>query len=146
MYARILVPVDGSATSKAGLQEAIRLAHGQKTTLCLLCIASDAHIALAQAAYASEQLWIRLREEGAAILKDAERAVQDHGMECERVLLEAASNNVGELIVRQAQDWHAELIVMGTHGRGGVGRMILGSAAEFVLRHAQVPVLMVRAG
>ena len=47
-------------------------------------------------------------------------------------------------IVRQARDWAADLIVMGTHGRRGVRRLVLGSDAELVLRHSPAPLLLVR--
>ena len=49
-------------------------------------------------------------------------------------------------IVAAARDWHAELIVVGTHGRSGLGRLVLGSVAEEVLRHAPCPVLVVPQG
>ncbi|MFN8515911.1 MAG: universal stress protein [Thermomicrobiales bacterium] len=49
-------------------------------------------------------------------------------------------------IVAAAQEWQADLIVVGTHGRGGLGRLVLGSVAESVLRDAPCPVLVVRMG
>jgi nucleotide-binding universal stress UspA family protein len=49
-------------------------------------------------------------------------------------------------IVKAARDWPADLIVIGSHGREGVGRLLLGSVAEAVMRHAACPVLIVRAG
>jgi nucleotide-binding universal stress UspA family protein len=49
------------------------------------------------------------------------------------------------LVVEQAQDWKADLIVIGTHGRRGMGRLLMGSDAEQILRMAPVPVLLVRA-
>jgi nucleotide-binding universal stress UspA family protein len=51
---------------------------------------------------------------------------------------------VYEVILREAQNVNADLIVMGTHGRGGLPRLLLGSDAEFVLRQSPVPVLLVR--
>jgi nucleotide-binding universal stress UspA family protein len=48
-------------------------------------------------------------------------------------------------IVKAAKDWSADLIVIGSHGRGGVDRLLLGSVAEAVMRHAACPVLVVRA-
>ena len=53
---------------------------------------------------------------------------------------------VADLVVEQARQWGAELIVLGTHGRRGLGRALLGSDAEQVLRQAPVPVLLVRGG
>lgn len=56
------------------------------------------------------------------------------------------SRSTAEAIVSFARDVHADLIVMGTHGRGGVGRLFLGRVAERVLRIAECPVLTVRKG
>jgi nucleotide-binding universal stress UspA family protein len=56
----------------------------------------------------------------------------------------AADDGVGPTIVREAQRWTADLIVVGTHGREGVTRLLLGSVAESVARAAEVPVLLVR--
>ncbi len=50
----------------------------------------------------------------------------------------------GVEIVKAAKDWHADVIVLGSHGRGGVTRLLLGSVAESVLRHAPCPILVVR--
>jgi nucleotide-binding universal stress UspA family protein len=60
------------------------------------------------------------------------------------VLLETSADNTGQLIVGQAKDWPADIIVMGTHGRRGLGRVVLGSEAEYVVRHTPVPVLLIR--
>ena len=49
-----------------------------------------------------------------------------------------------DLVIAKAKEWGAQLIVLGTHGRRGVGRMLLGSDAEQVLRQSPVPVLLVR--
>jgi nucleotide-binding universal stress UspA family protein len=51
---------------------------------------------------------------------------------------------VSDVILREAKKWKADLIVMGTHGRRGINRMMLGSDAEMVLRNTPIPVLMVR--
>jgi nucleotide-binding universal stress UspA family protein len=67
-----------------------------------------------------------------------------HHFKVESVLLETSTDNTGPLIVGQAKDWPADIIVMGTHGRRGIGRVVLGSEAEYVVRHTPVPVLLVR--
>lgn len=60
------------------------------------------------------------------------------------MILGTAVDNTGELVVNQAIEWPADIIVMGTHGRRGLGRLVPGSNADCVLRHAPVPVLLVR--
>lgn len=59
-------------------------------------------------------------------------------------LVERTTARISERIVEQAKAWDAEMIVIGTHGRRGVGRMLLGSDAEQTVRIAPVPVLLVR--
>jgi len=60
-------------------------------------------------------------------------------------MIESVGGAAGDLIVEQANKWGAELIVLGTHGRRGIKRMVLGSDAEHVVRQSSVPVLLVRA-
>jgi nucleotide-binding universal stress UspA family protein len=86
----------------------------------------------------------KLRENGWAHLSEAESLVRRHGLEPESRLLEALGSPAGEEIVRHAKDWPADIIVMGTHGRRGIRRIVMGSDAELVLRTSPVPVLLVR--
>jgi nucleotide-binding universal stress UspA family protein len=60
-------------------------------------------------------------------------------------MLDSHALRVCDVIVDEAKKWRADLIVMGTHGRRGMTRMLLGSDAEGVLRNTPVPVLLVRA-
>jgi nucleotide-binding universal stress UspA family protein len=53
---------------------------------------------------------------------------------------------IGPAIVEAGLGWRADMIVMGTHGRGGIARLLIGSVAEYVLRHAACPVLTLRDG
>jgi nucleotide-binding universal stress UspA family protein len=61
------------------------------------------------------------------------------------VLLETLGHRVAELIIKQAKKWRADVIVLGTHGRRGLARVLMGSDAEIVVRESPVPVLLVRA-
>ena len=60
------------------------------------------------------------------------------------VLLDTYGTRLSELVVKQVEEWGADLIVLGTHGRRGVGRLLLGSDAEQIVRTATVPVLLIR--
>ena len=66
------------------------------------------------------------------------------GVEAETLLFTSPVKRVCGVVVEQAKTWKADLIVIGTHGRHGVGRLLLGSDAEQILRLAPVPVLLVR--
>jgi nucleotide-binding universal stress UspA family protein len=84
------------------------------------------------------------RERGRELLSQAESLVRRHGLEPECTLLEAIGSQAAQVIVRHAKEWPADIIVMGTHGRRGIRRIVMGSDAEQVLRTSPVPVLLVR--
>jgi len=69
---------------------------------------------------------------------------QPSGVKVDSVLLEEMGSQAGACIVEQAQKWPADLIVCGTHGPRGVRRLLLGSDAEYVVRHTRLPVLLLR--
>ena len=145
MYARILVPVDGSGTSTRGLTEALALAKVVGAKVRLVHIVNEVNIAPAYAAGMQYgQVIESMRTYGKAVLQEAEKRVRDNGLEPESVMIESLGSPAGDIIIEQATKWGAELIVLGTHGRRGLRRMVLGSDAEHVVRHSDVPVLLVR--
>ncbi len=146
MYRRILVPVDGSAASSQGLVEAIELAGKLGSELLLVHVVDDWPVAAGDMAGVNLEAGAkRLREAGAAVLRDAQARAQTAGVPVNTALIEELGASVGACIVRRAREWPADLIVCGTHGRRGLDRLIMGSDAENIVRHAPVPVLLVRA-
>jgi nucleotide-binding universal stress UspA family protein len=67
------------------------------------------------------------------------------GVPVDTLLLECFATRTSEIVIAQAQAWKADLIVLGTHGRRGIGRLLVGSDAEQIVRGASVPVLLTRA-
>ena len=147
MYQRILVPVDGSATSTRGLKEAIRLARLTRARLRLVHVVDEISFATGMegATMLAGETMQWLREGGELLLKKARARVEKAGLRVDSVLCDSLAGRVCDHVVEQAAAWHAELIVLGTHGRRGVGRLLLGSDAEMIVRLAAVPVLLVRA-
>jgi len=146
VYQRILVPLDGSATATQGLSEAIRLAKDQGAELRLLHIADERVVdcGYESGTYGGE-LIESVRAAGRQILSDAQRLAQLAGLVAETFLAESMGGAVAPLVIAEAKAWPADLIVMGTHGRRGIGRLAMGSDAESVVRSTPVPVLLVRA-
>lgn len=148
MYKNILVPVDGSEPSELALAEAIKLAQSTGATLYLMHVVDELVLAPMDSSYMSSAYYAdviaALRETGRQILDRAEGTVRQAGVELKAALVETFGRRVAELIVERAKQWPADLIVMGTHGRRGLRRLVLGSDAEWVLRSTPVPVLMVR--
>lgn len=146
MYQRILIPIDGSKTSERALQEAMKLAAG-KAALRLVYVLEEIYPLDAEGyAYIDyAALQAALRHTGERALAQAVLQVQASGATAETALLEAHGERIAHVIDREAGDWHADLIVIGTHGRSGMNRLLLGSVAEGVVRGTSVPVLLVRA-
>lgn len=146
MYKRILVPIDGSPTANLGLREAIKLAKSHKARLLLLHVV-DEHYAFVGAQpgpYVADMI-DSFRKSGRRILSGAQELTLRQGVKAQGMLLESLTGGAADLIVQQARKWRAQLIVLGTHGRRGVRRLVLGSDAEQVVRMAPAPVLLVRA-
>jgi nucleotide-binding universal stress UspA family protein len=85
-----------------------------------------------------------LREEGRRLLGRVAAQAAKEAVKAKTVLREVGAGPVADVIVREAGRQRADLIVLGTHGRRGVRRLVLGSDAEQVLRTSRVPVLLVR--
>ena len=145
-YKRILVPVDGSPTSDSGLDEALRLARAGRSKIRLLHIIDDTLAFNSPDGAGVNYVLDALRGSARQVLKDAGDRVRRARLEAETGLVENFTGRVADAIVEQARRWRADLIVMGTHGRRGFDRLLIGSNAELVVRQSQVPVLLVPAG
>jgi nucleotide-binding universal stress UspA family protein len=146
MYKRILVPIDGSRASNLGLAEAVRLAKSQRATLCLLHVVDESVIGRAYDTGGAglDRLLSALRESGRKVIARASAKLRKQRIRFKAVTVENMLGSVSDVIVRQARRQRADLIVLGTHGRRGLTRMVMGSDAEGVVRSSPVPVLLVR--
>jgi len=145
MYKRMLVPVDGSEAGRRGLREAIALARSLDAAIRLVHVIDRLPwLSLEVTAPAVQELVDRLRSNGESILNDSVGAVRAAGVAVDSRLIDAMGTAAGECVIAEAASWPADLIVCGTHGRRGVRRMLMGSDAEYILRHSPVPILMVR--
>jgi nucleotide-binding universal stress UspA family protein len=141
---RILFPTDFSEAAESAEREAARMAGVQGAELVLLHVTSEAplwgetlYTAKVRAVFESQRRWaadaLAVRVAALAAAGVPARAVVKSGVAWEE-------------IVQTAVDEHADMIVIGTHGRTGLERMFLGSVAERVLRQAPCPVLTIRPG
>jgi len=147
MYQRILVPIDGSTTSNQGLDEAVKLAKLTGASIRLIHVIDALSFATGfepYGVYAGNVIPL-MKEAGQQLLKQASIRVEQQGVQVDSVLFDTYGNRVSDTVIEQAKAWGADLIVIGTHGRRGVGRLLLGSDAEQIVRLAPVPVLLIRA-
>ncbi|MFB6135022.1 MAG: universal stress protein [Halanaeroarchaeum sp.] len=141
LYDRILVPTDGSEATRRAIREAVALAAEHDATIHALYVLNTASFASIPTESSVEGVSEMLEREGDAALDDVEKEAVERGVPVERVQLDGSP---AREIVRYAEREDCDLVVMGTHGRGGIDRLLLGSVAERVVRSSSVPVLTVR--
>jgi nucleotide-binding universal stress UspA family protein len=142
-YKKILVPIDASQTAQAAAAQATALARDQSAALRFVVVV-EAHGLMASA---PELLTVMVND--ARLLLDTwVNKVLAPGLDVSSAILETSKTTprVADVILSEARRWGADLIVIGSHGRSGVRRMILGSVAEGVAQRSTVPVLIVHAG
>lgn len=146
MYQRILVPVNGSSTSERALQEAIKLAQGKAQLRLVYVLEEILPLAAEGFDYSnSAALQETARKAAEDTLAQAADKVRKSGTTVETALIDELGQGVIDAINNEALNWSADLIVIGTHGRTGLTRLLLGSIAEGVVREAAMPVLLIRA-
>ena len=146
MYQRILVPIDGSTPSNQGLNEAIKLALLTGARLRLIHVMGSLIYATGFGVDGdyNGDLILRMEEAGKQVLEDGKTRATAAKLEVDSLLIDGLGMRVSEAVIQQTKEWGADLIVIGTHGRRGANRLLLGSDAEQIMRLAPVPVLLVR--
>ncbi|BCG04838.1 universal stress protein A (plasmid) [Paraburkholderia sp. PGU19] len=147
MYNRILIALDGSDTASRALDIALDLAAEHDAQVLPLYVIDVPMIAYNVPGFDPSIIRDAFDEEGKRIASDASARIARRGMTGTPRVVEVAppGEDVAHRINETADEWRADLIVMGTHGRRGFRRMVLGSVAERVLRGAACPVLMIPA-
>jgi len=147
MYKRILVPTDGSPLSKKAVKAAVELAATVGAEVVALYVvpryptsyfegASD--VGTSEVARV-EKMWA---EQGLARAEDVSRAAEKAGVKAKAVTVR--SDLVAEAILAASRKNKCDLIVMASHGRKGLKRLLLGSETQHVLTHGTIPVLVLR--
>ncbi len=145
MYQKILVPVDGSATSERALDEAIKFAQQHNAQVEVLHVLEDVWYFDDDNYVNYAELVDSMRLSGEKVLAHAHSKFKEAGVVANSQLLEAKGERIANVIIAEAKNSLADLIIIGTHGRSGFNRMLLGSIAEGVVRTAHIPILLIRA-
>lgn len=145
-YNKIVVAVDGSSTSTLALDEAVRVAGPGGATVLALYVVDSATPLFDAGFYDPSQVQKAFVESGQRALQEAARHLAAANVKHETRLVSEAPvpGDIGASINEAAHQWGADLLVIGTHGRRGVRRLVLGSVAEAVIRQSTMPVLLVR--
>jgi nucleotide-binding universal stress UspA family protein len=147
VYKRILVAVDGSDTAGQALQEAIQLARADQAQLRIVHVADEVTMDWNYSDFADiSSVQEQFRKTGRKILDEALQIARAAGATADSKLLEIETrgHHIAELIASEADAWPADVVVVGTHGRRGVQRLLLGSVAERIARVASKPVLLIQ--
>jgi len=147
MYKRILVPTDGSALSKKAIKSAVELAAALGAEVVALNVVpryprtyfeGGLSVSIADAARIEKQ-WA---EQGQAVADEVGKAAAKAGVQSRATTVR--SDLVAEAILAAARKSRCDLIVMASHGRRGIKRLLLGSETQHVLTHGNIPVLVLR--
>ncbi|WP_028534289.1 universal stress protein [Paludibacterium yongneupense] len=145
MYQRIFVPVDDSQTSNLALQEACKLARESGASLRLVHVVDLAQFGWGGTEFLdASELQKSIKAAGELVLAQAEAHAREEGLTPQIKILESWGDKIATVLMEDANEWGADLLVMGTHGWSGLMHILMGSVAEGVMKQADIPVLLVR--
>jgi len=148
MYQRILVSTDGSALSRKAVRSAVDLAAATGAELVALHVVPRYPMSYFEGGIAAlspeevgrmETHWA---EQAEAIVGSVKDAAETAGVKAKGAI--ARADSVGEAVIAAARKHKCDLVVMASHGRRGIKRLLLGSETQHVLTHSSVPVLVLR--
>ena len=142
-FRKILIAVDSSAASMKAARAGFELAHSLKALVGILFVVDRGK------EVTNADLGITPGESKAVLLEEAENTIAQYIKmynEIDKVFRFAPEGTPEKEILNVAREWQADLIVMGTHGKSRLSRMLTGSVAEYVIRHAEVPVMVTPRG
>lgn len=148
MYRRILAPIDGSAISANAFDSAMRFARDAGAELLALYVVDVPLVGTEAPGYDPSTVRNALLEQGAQVTNEALEKLKARGVAGIPRVVETnpLRDDIAHTILRVATEWPADLVVLGTHGRRGFRRLMLGSVAERFLRISCCPVLLVPSG
>lgn len=138
-FNKILIAIDDSACGMKAARIGFELAHQISASIAVVFVID------AVKELPNPDLGINGQQQHAILLQEAEKTIQQYielydGVD--KVYRFTPEGEPHKEILNVAEQWKAELIVMGTHGRSGITRLLMGSVADYVLRHSKVPVLI----
>ncbi|WP_244851479.1 universal stress protein [Caballeronia sp. SL2Y3] len=145
MYTRILAPIDGSPTSAHAFDEALKIARDNQAELRPLFVVDLQPVAYDAAAMFYPDMREAMMEEGRRLTSEAAKRMDREGVKGTPFIgeVQLTGDDIAQRICHCAEDFGADLVVMGTHGRRGWRRLVLGSVAERFVRLSRWPVMLV---
>jgi nucleotide-binding universal stress UspA family protein len=145
MYQRILVPIDGSPTAQRAFDYALKMARENRAELIPLYVVDVPLVAYEAPGFDPSIVRDAMLETGEQLKRDALAAMQKEDVKgaAHVVEIDRVGFDVADRILEEARAANCDLVVMGTHGRRGVKRLVLGSVAERFARMSCCPVLLI---
>ena len=140
-FQKVLIAVDDDPIAAHAAEVGIHLARLLRAQVALIHATDPSQLFTPEVGLPSDELALRAQQDGRQLMADF-RARLAHGF---HPLQFFPMGSPGAEIVKAAKEWEADLVVVGSHGRRGVTRALVGSVAEAVMREAPCPVLVVRA-
>ena len=145
MFNKIMIPTDGSELSTAAALEGVAFAADNHSEVIGVYVAPEyqypVYVEIIPPTYPIEEEYDALmRKVGMEYLQPVQKAAQEAGVKFSSMILFA--NSAGAAIAEAAQEQNCDLIFMGSHGRSGLGQLLLGSVTTKVLNLCQIPVLV----
>ncbi|PWB52759.1 MAG: universal stress protein [Candidatus Methanoperedenaceae archaeon] len=140
-YEKILIATDGSEYTKNAVDYGIDIAKSTGAKLYAIYVIDTAAFASIPMDAAWESMYELLKQEGDLAIKYVTERAEAEGMEVEGNLIEG---HPADEIIRYSEKNSISIIVMGTLGKSGLDRFLLGSVAEKIVRNSKIPVLVVR--
>jgi nucleotide-binding universal stress UspA family protein len=145
MFKHILLPTDGSSLSQVAIQKGVQLAKSIKARITGISVMPEHKYYMYQT-----DIIVQVKKETAKQhklqadrnLSVVEKAAKDAGVSCETLC--EISDHPHEMIIKVAEKRGCDLIMMASHGRRGIGALLLGSETQKVLTHTRIPVLVYR--
>ena len=145
-YKQILVPVDGSQISFSAVKKAAQIAKAFGGQLTLISLVAEDPFTDSDFYYSSaimKEYFVQAHENATKALAEALEFSKAEGVDAQTLVIKGQVSAEG--IAETATELKADLIVMGSHGRKGFQKMLMGSFAQDVLRNTELPVLIVKA-
>ena len=140
-FKKIMVATDGSVCSRLAANKGIELARLSRGTVYAVYVVSTDYFSSMAVDFDWERMHQTLKKEGLQAVDSVKGAGEMEGVNVESVLLEG---HPADELTRYAEENEMDIIVMGTLGRTGIDRLLLGSVAGNVVRHSKVPVMVIR--
>lgn len=141
LYRNIVIATDGSENSQRAISCGVEIAKLSGATVHALYVVDTPSIISETWTAGKEMVHELIIREGKKVLSKVKKIIEDSGVEVKEVLLEGYPS---EEIINFAENNNMDLIIMGTLGKTGLERFLVGSVAENVVRNSKVPVMVIR--